>query len=238
MKIALIGFGKMGKAIESLVPHHEIILKVDKENSNSWTIAQLAEADVAIEFSQPESAFDNLVKCFEAGVPVVCGTTGWLKQREELEKICNEKKGGFFYASNFSIGVNIFFQLNNILAKMMNDHSQYEISMEEIHHTQKLDAPSGTAITLAKGILQNIERKKGWVKEQAIFDHEIPIRSKRIANTPGTHSINYSSPFDDIEIIHTAHSREGFARGAIQAAEWMVGKQGIYGMEDMLKLYD
>ena len=236
MKIALIGFGRMGKAIEALAPHHEIVLKVDKENADNWTIPQLAKADVAIEFSQPESAFDNLVKCFEAGVPVVCGTTGWLKQREDLEKVCLEKNGGFFYASNFSIGVNIFFQLNKILAKMMDNHSQYNILLEEIHHIQKLDAPSGTAITLAEGILENTKRKEGWVKEQAIFDHEIPIRSKRIDQVPGTHSIHYSSPFDDIEIKHTAHSREGFARGAIKAAEWMVGKQGIYGMDDLLQL--
>ena len=169
-------------------------------------------------------------------MPVVCGTTGWLNQREELEKICLEKKGGFFYASNFSIGVNIFFQLNKVLAKMMNHHPNYQIDLEEIHHTQKLDAPSGTAITLAEGILDNVERKKGWVKEQTIFDHEVPIRSKRIEKVPGTHSINYTSPFDDIEIIHTAHSREGFARGAIKAAEWMVEKQGVYGMDDMLKI--
>ena len=235
MKIALIGYGKMGKAIEALAPQHEIVLKIDKDNADNWTLDQLAKADVAIEFSMPETVFDNLVKCFEAGVPVVCGTTGWLKRREELEKICNEKNGGFFYASNFSIGVNIFFQLNKILAKMMNQHTQYNIEMEEIHHTQKLDAPSGTAITLAEGILENMDRKKGWVKEQTIFEHEIPIQSKRIDKVPGTHSINYSSPFDDIEIIHTAHSREGFARGAIQAAEWMIKKQGIYGMEDLLK---
>jgi len=236
MKIALIGYGKMGKAIEALAPQHEIVLKVDKHNAENWTLKQLAEADVAIEFSLPESAFENLVKCFEAGVPVICGTTGWLKRRKELEKICLEKNGGFFYASNFSIGVNIFFQLNKVLAKMMNELGQYNISMEEIHHTQKLDAPSGTAITLAEGILENVERKNAWVKEQTIFEHEIPIHSKRIEKVPGTHSITYSSPFDDIEITHTAHSREGFARGAIKAAEWMVGKQGIYGMEDMLDI--
>jgi len=231
MKIALIGYGKMGKAIEALATQHEVVLKIDKEDADKWSLSKLTDADVAIEFSQPESAFENLVKCFDAGVPVVCGTTGWLNKRKELEK-----KGGFFYASNYSIGVNIFFQHNKILAKMMNSHSQYNISMEEIHHTQKLDAPSGTAITLAEGILENMERKKGWVKEQAIFNHEISIHSKRIDKVPGTHSINYSSPFDDIEIIHTAHSREGFARGAIKAAEWMVGKQGVYGMDDMLKL--
>ena len=238
MKIALIGYGKMGQAIEALAPQHEIVLKVDKDNADDWTIEQLAQADVAIEFSLPHTAFDNLVKCFDANVPVVCGTTGWLKRRADLEKICLEKKGGFFYASNFSIGVNIFFQLNKILAKMMDQHTQYQISLEEIHHTQKLDAPSGTAITLAEGILENLERKKGWVKEQTIFDHELPIHSKRIGKVPGTHSITYSSPFDDIEITHTAHSREGFAVGAIKAAEWMVGKQGIYGMEDMLKMID
>ena len=192
MKIALIGYGKMGKAIEALATQHEIVLKVDKDNADDWTIEQLAQADVAIEFSLPDTAFDNLVKCFEANVPVVCGTTGWLNKRDALEKICLEKNGGFFYASNFSIGVNIFFQLNKVLAKMMNHHPNYQIDLEEIHHTQKLDAPSGTAITLAEGILDNVERKKGWVKEQTIFDHEVPIRSKRIEKVPGTHTVSYT----------------------------------------------
>lgn len=238
MKIALLGYGKMGQTIEALAHHHDFILKINKENADTYTVEQLAKADVAIEFSLPHTAFDNLVKCFDAKVPVVCGTTGWLDRRATLEKICLEKKGGFFYASNFSIGVNIFFQLNKILAKMMNHHSQYQINLEEIHHTRKLDAPSGTAITLAKDILENIDRKKSWVKETSTSEQELPIQSKRIGNVPGTHRIAYSSPFDDIEIIHTAHSREAFAKGAIKAAEWMVGKQGIYGMEDMLGTAD
>lgn len=236
MKIAILGYGKMGKTIEQLALEngHEIILKVDDSNAVSWTNQQLQNADVAIEFTNPESAIKNIKRCLESSVPVVCGTTGWLEKIDEVKEKCHAENGGFFYASNFSIGVNIFFELNKILAKMMNDYPQYKITMEEIHHTQKLDAPSGTAITLAEGIIENVDRKSQWVKESNSSMEELPIFSKRIEKVPGTHQIKYDSPIDTIEIKHTAHSRLGFAKGALLAAEWMVGKKGIYGMKDLL----
>ncbi len=236
MKIAILGYGKMGKTIEQLALEngHEIILKVDDSNAVSWTNQQLQNADVAIEFTNPESAIKNIKRCLESSVPVVCGTTGWLEKIDEVKEKCHAENGGFFYASNFSIGVNIFFKLNKILAKMMNDYPQYKITMEEIHHTQKLDAPSGTAITLAEGIIENVDRKSQWVKESNSSMEELPIFSKRIEKVPGTHQIKYDSPIDTIEIKHTAHSRLGFAKGALLAAEWMVGKKGIYGMKDLL----
>ena len=236
MRIAILGYGKMGKTIEQLALQkgHEIILKVDVANASTWTNQQLQNADVAIEFTRPESAVENIIRCFECGVPVVSGTTGWIELMDEVKNKCNDLNGGFFYASNFSIGVNIFFEVNKILAKMMSPYENYDISMEEIHHTQKLDAPSGTAITLAEGIMEEIKRKTRWVKEEASSKDELSIFSKRIDKVPGTHQINYDSPIDSIEIKHTAHSRLGFAQGALLAAEWMVGKQGIYGMKNLL----
>lgn len=238
MKIALIGYGKMGKAIEQLAIErgYEIILKVDFDNAKTWTNEQLKQADVAIEFTNPESAISNLTRCFECGVPVISGTTGWLEKMEEVKNACKELDGGFFYASNFSIGVNLFFKLNKILAKMMEAYDSYDISLEEIHHTQKLDAPSGTAITLAEGLLEHISRKSKWVKESTNQENELPIFSKRIEHVPGTHSINYNSEIDSIEIKHTAHSRLGFAKGALMAAEWMKNRKGVYGMEDLLNV--
>lgn len=236
MDIAIIGYGKMGKTIEKLAEAagHKVVLIVDEQNKNDLYNGNLAKADVAIEFTRPEAAFDNITACFKAGVPVISGTTGWLDKFEKAKQICKENEGGFLYASNFSIGVNIFFALNKYLAKMMDQYSQYDISMEEIHHTQKLDAPSGTAITLAEGIIENIGRKENWQSEGADNDPIIPIFSKRIDKTPGTHTINYTSTVDAIEIKHTAHSREGFAKGALSAAEWIVGKKGIFGMNDLL----
>lgn len=236
MKIALIGYGKMGKTIEQLAIEkgYEIILKVDKSNAKTWTNEELKQADVAIEFTRPESAIQNITRCFECGVPVISGTTGWVEKMEEVNNSCQKLDGGFFYASNFSVGVNLFFKLNKILAKMMEAYDSYDISLEEIHHTQKLDAPSGTAITLAEGLLEKISRKSEWVKETAQQENELSIFSKRIENVPGTHSINYDSSIDSIEIKHTAHSRLGFAKGALMAAEWMKNRKGIYGMEDML----
>lgn len=238
MKIALIGLGKMGKTIEQLALEkgYEIVLKVDIQNAQIWSNEQLKQADVAIEFTQPESAIQNITRCFECGVPVISGTTGWLKKMEEVKNTCKKMDGGFFYASNFSVGVNLFFQLNKILAKMMEAYDSYDISLEEIHHIQKLDAPSGTAITLAEGLLEKISRKSKWVKEPVNQENELPIFSKRIENVPGTHSINYDSEIDSIEIKHTAHSRLGFAKGALMAAEWMKNRKGIYGMEDLLRL--
>lgn len=236
MKIALIGYGKMGKTIEQLAQAkgHKVVLKIDVDNRDQLTAGRLAGADVAIEFTRPESAFGNIVAALEAGIPVVSGTTGWLDRLEEIKTICAREKGAFFYASNFSIGVNIFFAVNRYLARMMEQQPQYEIEVEEIHHTQKLDAPSGTAITLAQGILDEISRKKFWVNDKDDNPEALPIISKRIDPAPGTHEIHYHSEIDSITIRHTAHSREGFAAGALMAAEWIVGKQGVFGMGDLL----
>lgn len=236
MKIAILGYGKMGKTIDQMATAkgHEVVLKIGANNLQDFTKNNIQKADVAIEFSNPESAFDNLSKCLKWGIPVVSGTTGWLDKMDEIKSICNKNSGGFFYASNYSVGVNIFFAINRQLAKMMNDQRQYDVTMEEIHHTQKLDAPSGTAITLAQGILEEMSRKTKWTKETATEKTDLPIVSKRIDKVPGTHEIVYNSPIDSIEIKHTAHSRAGFAGGAILAAEWLIGKKGSFGMEDML----
>ncbi len=236
MKIVLIGYGKMGKTIEQLAIQagHKVVLKIDKDNTEDLTIENLKKADIAFEFTRPETAFHNITFCFKAGVPVVSGTTAWLDRYEDTVRICREEDGAFFYASNFSIGVNIFFAINEQLANMMNDYSQYGVEMTEVHHTQKLDAPSGTAITLAEGIIRNLERKAFWQSEGAADDHTIPIYSKREENIPGTHHVKYQSTVDDIEIIHTAHTRLGFAKGALHAGEWLLGKKGVFGMKDML----
>lgn len=233
MKIALLGYGRMGKTIEqiALQKGHEIVLRVD-ENSKNYDISI---ADVAIDFSIPSVAFNNLSNCFINNVPVVCGTTGWLEQYEEATKLCNKNNGGFIYASNFSLGVNIFFELNEYLAKMMKNLNQYNVSMEEIHHIKKLDEPSGTAITLAEGIIEH-STKNNWALNVTKNDNEIPIIAKRIPDVPGTHSIEYKSDVDTIDIKHTAHSRDGFALGAVTAAEWLVGKTGIFTMRDVLGL--
>lgn len=236
MKIALIGYGKMGKTIEDLALQagHEVVLKVGSQNLEDLTRRNLRQADVAIEFSRPESAFNNIVLCLEAGVPVVCGTTAWLDRLEEAKAICRNKKGALLYASNFSVGVNIFFAVNRHLAAIMHDQPQYDIKVEETHHTQKLDAPSGTAITLVEDILELMYRKNKWVREHSTEADEIPIVSKRIENVPGTHEVIYQSSIDSITIRHTAHSREGFAKGALVAAQWIIGKQGFFGMRDVL----
>ncbi|SHI66066.1 4-hydroxy-tetrahydrodipicolinate reductase [Aquimarina spongiae] len=232
MKIALLGYGKMGKTIEKIATErgHTIVLKVDKDDSNY----DLSQADVAIDFSIPTAAVTNISNCFEAGVPVVSGTTGWLDHYKEMISLCKEKKGAFIYASNYSLGVNLFFELNKRLAKMMNPVEGYSIAMEEIHHTQKLDAPSGTAITLAEGIIDNTN-KTGWQLDQG-DQNTIPIVAKRIEQVPGTHTVTYSSEVDDIEITHTAHNRHGFALGAVVAAEWLKDKTGVFGMKDVLGL--
>ncbi|MDO6819680.1 4-hydroxy-tetrahydrodipicolinate reductase [Zobellia sp. 1_MG-2023] len=232
MKIALFGYGKMGKMIEkiALERNHTIVAKVDVDTVD----IDFSEMDVAIDFSMPSAAYGNLTKCFENGVPVISGTTGWLDKYDDAVAICKKNKGAFIYASNFSLGVNVFFELNEYLAKMMKNLDQYNVSMEEIHHTQKLDEPSGTAITLAEGIIKNTNYS-AWKLENAPAG-EIPIVSKRIGTTPGTHSIDYSSKVDSIEIKHTAHNREGFALGAVIAAEWIVGKTGIFSMKDVLNL--
>lgn len=233
MKIALLGYGRMGQTIEqiALKRGHEIVLKVD-ENTKSYDITV---ADVAIDFSIPTVAFNNITTCLTNNVPVVSGTTGWLDKFSEATEICKQNNGGFIYASNFSLGVNIFFELNEYLAKMMKNLSQYEISMEEIHHTKKLDAPSGTAITLAEDIIKHTS-KTNWALDVTNNELEIPIVAKRIPDVPGTHTVTYTSEVDTIDIKHTAHNRDGFALGAVIAAEWLVGKHGIFTMKDVLGL--
>ena len=238
MKIALIGYGKMGQAIENIAlgKGHEIVLKIDISNAADFTKENMAKADVAIEFTGPHSAFDNVMKCIELGIPIVCGSTGWLDKWEQAKKFCEEKKGTLIYASNYSIGVNLFFELNDYLARLMAKHGAYHVQLEEIHHTQKKDAPSGTAITLAEGVLKHIPGKKQWVNHLSDNPEELEIISERIDPAPGTHKIKYSSPVDDIEIIHTAHNRIGFAGGAVLAAEFTPGKKGVFGMKDVLGL--
>ena len=238
MKIALIGYGKMGHAIEEIALQrgHEIVLKIGIENVQDNTIDNIKKADVAIEFTGPEIAFDNVIRCIEAGVPVVSGSTGWLQRFEEATAFCSKKNGALLYASNFSVGVNIFFAINKKLAELMAPHKEYDVSLTEIHHTQKKDAPSGTAITLAESILQSIDQKKKWVNEASNKREELQIISERIDPAPGTHTITYKSDIDDIEIKHTAHNRKGFATGAVLAAEFLHNKKGIYNMSDVLGL--
>jgi len=239
MKIALIGYGKMGKAIEeiALQRNHEIGLKIDVSNAHELTEKNLLQCDVAIEFTSPHTAVQNIYKCFEAGIPLVCGSTGWLDRLEEVTKTCIEKNAPFLYSSNYSIGVNIFFEINKKLAQLMGRQESYDVVVEETHHTEKKDAPSGTAITLAEQILQNVHRKKLWLNHTSSEAEYLPIISKRIDPAPGTHKVTYHSLIDDIEIIHTAHSRQGFATGAVLAAEFMKGKaSGLYSMKDVLGL--
>lgn len=232
MKIALLGYGKMGKTIEKIAIErgHEIVLKVDKNDTDY----DLSTADVAIDFSIPSAAVNNISNCFKSGVPIVSGTTGWLDQYNNVSELCKTQKGSFIYASNFSLGVNLFFELNKKLASMMNNVEGYDLTMEEIHHTEKLDAPSGTAITLAEGVIENSQFEK-WQLDQG-DDRAIPITAKRIDKVPGTHTVSYSSAVDTIEIKHTAHSRNGFALGAVVAAEWLKDKTGIFTMKDVLGL--
>lgn len=232
MKIALLGYGKMGKVIEriALERGHEIVLR----KSSASSFDGLDNADVAIDFSVPSSAVTNISECLNNGIPVISGTTGWLEDYNKMVTLCEEKNGAFIYGSNFSLGVNLFFELNNYLAKMMSKFNQYKVTMEEIHHTQKLDAPSGTAISLAKGVIEN-SNYNNWTLENP-KENEIQIDAKRMENVPGTHSIFYTSEVDTIEIKHTAHNRDGFALGSIIAAEWLVGKQGVFTMKDVLEL--
>lgn len=238
MKIALIGYGKMGKAIEeiALSRSHEVVLKIDIDNTADFTKENLIKADVAIEFTGPHSAYENVIKCIEFGIPLICGSTGWTEKLDEIKKLCMGKNGTFLYASNFSVGVNIFFELNKKLAALMALHSDYEIQLTEVHHTQKKDAPSGTAITLAEQILEKNSRKKNWVNHISDNPEELEILSERTDPAPGTHKIKYSSPVDDIEIIHTAHTRTGFALGAVLAAEYIKDKKGLFSMKEVLSL--
>ena len=232
MNIALFGYGKMGKMIEkiALKRNHHIVAKIDLDATD----INFSEIDVAIDFSMPNAAFGNIKNCLEHKVPIISGTTGWLQDYQKAVELCEKNNGAFIYASNFSLGVNLFFELNSCLAKLMATQDQYQVTMEEIHHTQKLDAPSGTAITLAEGVLDNTNYTN-WKLDNA-GDKEIPITAKRIADTPGTHTVSYKSEVDSIEIKHTAHNREGFALGAVIAAEWIVGKTGVFTMKDVLNL--
>lgn len=238
MNIALIGYGKMGKAIEAIALKrgHTIVLKIDESTQQEFTAENVAKADVAIEFTGPHSAFNNIVKLLNYRIPVVSGSTGWTDKLTEIEALVGETNGSFVYASNFSVGVNLFFELNKKLAALMAPHTTYAVSMEEIHHTQKLDAPSGTAITLAEGVMESLTGKKQWVNQASDNVTDLVILSKREDPAPGTHCIKYSSPIDDIEIIHTAHNREGFATGAVIAAEFVATRKGIFGMKEVLGL--
>ncbi len=230
MKIALLGYGRMGKEIEKIAISrgHEIIIRKDIDDEIDITLV-----DVAIEFSVPISAYDNIANCINNNVPVVSGTTGWLDKYLAATELCKQKNGAFLYASNFSIGVNIFFMLNQYLAKQMSFYKEYNISIEEIHHTKKLDKPSGTAITLAEGIIENTT-KENWELEKTTSEKNIPINSKRINEVPGTHTILYDSEIDAIQIKHTAKNRKGFAKGAVVAAEWLLNKKGVFSMKDVL----
>lgn len=254
MKFALIGYGKMGKTIEQVILEQnkgdEIVLKITEDNLHELTVENLKKADVAIEFTQPKSAVANINFCFDAGVPVVVGTTAWLQQLPQVRKACHEKGGGLFFSPNFSIGVNIFWEVNRHLARLMNNQPQYEVSMEEIHHTEKLDAPSGTAVKTAEVIITEIKRKMEWVTEGVgvteksdvknpkgqLNPGDLLIVAKREPDVPGTHTVTYTSCVDVLEFKHEAKSRRGFAEGAVLAARWMVGKKGVYEMKDLLAL--
>lgn len=233
MNIALLGYGKMGKTIEQIAINrgHNIVLRIDKDD----TVYDITTADVAIDFSIPSVAFNNISTCLNNGVAVISGTTGWLDNYDNAVALCKEKKGAFIYASNYSLGVNIFFELNKTLAKMMSSLKQYQVSMEEIHHTQKLDAPSGTAISLANDIISHNENYKNWKLDEKRASI-IPITAKRIEDVPGTHTVTYESEVDTITIGHVAHNRHGFALGAVIAAEWIVGKKGVFTMNDVLNI--
>lgn len=238
MKIALIGYGKMGKEIEkiALSRGHEISLTIDINNQDELTVANLQKCDVAIEFTIPDTAVNNYNICFDAGIPVVSGTTGWLDKQEEVYKKCADKDGTFFYGSNFSVGVNLFFELNKKLANLMAPRAEYGVEMTEVHHTQKLDAPSGTAISLADDILETLPNKNKWVNDQTPSENELNIKSEREGQVPGIHTIRYESDVDYIEITHSAKSRQGFAFGAVLAAEYCLNNKGILSMKDLLKI--
>ena len=242
MKIALLGYGKMGQIIDQLATDrgHEIVLKIDENSVDDLTIENLKKADVAIDFSTPETVLNHIQQCFDAGIPIVVGTTGWYGKLQEVKNSCDAGNKTLLYASNFSIGVNVFFHINKVLAKVMNRYSQYDVQLEEIHHLAKLDSPSGTAMTLAEDIIDELDRKNEWVNELVGHDKELIlthdqllIESHRIKAVPGTHTVIYSSEVDEIEMKHTAHSRAGFALGAVLAAEWLQNRRGFFSVSDM-----
>ena len=237
MKIAILGYGKMGKVIEkiALKRGHSILLKVNRENLD-FDLKLLKDCDVAIEFSSPESAVNNINKCFDANVPVVVGTTGWYTEFNSVQERCISENKGLLHATNFSVGVNIFYEINKKLAALMDASNQYDVEVEELHHTEKLDAPSGTAITIAEGIIANLDRKVAWKNEVNVSENELAIESIRTKDVPGTHIVKYESDIDVIEIKHEAKNRNGFAFGAIVAAEYMNNKNGVFTMKDVLSL--
>jgi 4-hydroxy-tetrahydrodipicolinate reductase len=238
MKIALIGYGKMGHMIEEVATQrgHEIVLKIDISNQQDFNQENISRANVAIEFTGPDSAFNNVMKCLQFGIPTVSGSTGWNDKLEQAKSYCRNNNGSLLQTSNFSVGVNIFFEINKLLAKLMSSQPEYDVTMKEIHHTGKKDAPSGTAVTLAEQIISDLPRKKNWVNQSSGSKEELSIISERIDPAPGTHYVKYSSGVDDIEIVHTAHSRKGFALGAVLAAEHISDKKGIFSMKDVLHL--
>ncbi len=237
MKVAIIGYGKMGREIEKILQQrgHSVPLIIDMDNSGDLTPENLKDIDVAIEFSTPSSAYCNLEKCIKAGTPVVSGTTGWMDRFEELKRLCAECKGGLFYASNYSLGVNLMFRINKKLGELMNKFSGYAVEVEEIHHIHKIDAPSGTAITIAEGLIETLDSKSGWVNDTAPAEAEIEIKSIREGEVPGTHTVKYESADDILELRHTIKNRSTLASGAVIAAEFLCGKVGVYSMEDMLR---
>ncbi|MGX7687208.1 4-hydroxy-tetrahydrodipicolinate reductase [Flectobacillus sp. BAB-3569] len=236
MNIVLLGYGKMGKVIEkiALSRGHNIVARIDVNNRSEFDALTAADVDAVIEFSHPLSAYENVKSCIEKGIPVVSGTTGWLEKKPELEALTLEKGSAFFWSSNYSIGVNIFFKLNKMLAKLMSPQKQYSVSTTEIHHTEKKDSPSGTAITIAEGLIENLAGKDKWINNEIPAENEVAIWSAREGKVPGTHIVKYISDIDQIEILHQAHGREGFALGAVIAAEWIADKKGVFGMEDLL----
>lgn len=238
MNIVLLGYGKMGKVIEkiALSRGHQIVARIDVNNRHEFEALSSSQVDAVIEFSHPSSAFQNVTLCIEKGIPVVCGTTGWLEDKPQVEALALAKGGAFFWSSNYSIGVNIFFQLNKMLAKLLSPQKQYSVSTTEIHHTEKKDSPSGTAITIAEGLIENLEGKDKWVNNELAAENEIAIWSAREGKIPGTHLVKYISDIDQIEISHIAHGREGFALGAVIAAEWIVDKKGVFGMNELLAI--
>ncbi|WP_432709428.1 4-hydroxy-tetrahydrodipicolinate reductase [Pedobacter sp.] len=242
MKLALLGYGKMGQIIErfALERGHEVVLKINIDNLADLTTSNLRKADVAIDFSAPDAALGNIYACFDANIPVVVGTTGWYGELQQVKNDCLDRNNTLLYGSNFSIGVNLFFHINEVMAKLMNNFPGYEVQVEEIHHTEKVDAPSGTAMTIAEGIIENLDRKQEWVNEvegtpfeEVLKEDQLLITSQRREHVPGTHTVIYSSEVDDIELKHTAHSRAGFALGAVIAAEWLQHKQGFYNIADI-----
>lgn len=237
MKVAIIGYGKMGHAVEAVLASrgHEVVLVVDADNTGDICPGKMKGADVAIEFTAPDAAFDNITRAMRAGVPVVSGTTAWLSRFDEAAEICRDCGSALFYSSNYSVGMNIFFKVNAMLARMMNGYPQYDVTIEEVHHTAKKDSPSGTAVTLAEGVLAGIDRKSRWVGQTTTDPEELEVIGIRRSVVPGTHTVTWESPVDAIRIEHTAKGRESLALGAVLAAEFLVGKKGVFGMDDMLK---